>query len=157
MSSRRFRRSAQAAIAVALGAGVMLATGCGPDTASGDAEAGKQVFATCSGCHALADYDNSKDQATPPPSIGPDLDDAFRASREAGMDEDQFAGVVKRWIEIAQPPMQRNLVEGEDKENVAAYIASVAGKDDESIIRRQDEPTPEVPPDDRQQLDPPTN
>ena len=39
---------------------------------------------------------------------------------------------------------------GEDARNVAAYIASVAGMDDQSAIRPAPE-TPEVPADDRQE------
>ena len=47
-------------------------------------------------------------------SIGPSLDDAFRASRQVGMSDEQFQGVVRRWIDIAQLPMPRNLVKGKD-------------------------------------------
>jgi len=135
--------------------------GCGTGSsaiADADLEAGRQMFNTCQGCHTLADAGSTgSDPVTadgaPNPQAGPDLDDAFRASRQAGMDEEQFAGVVLRWIEIAQPPMPRNLVEGQDAINVAAYIARVAGTDEESAVRRAaPEFIPEAPEEPRQEL-----
>ncbi|MFZ4756149.1 MAG: c-type cytochrome [Miltoncostaeaceae bacterium] len=108
-------------------------TGCGGaqsalDTA--DTAAGKTKFVgSCGGCHTLADA-GTKGQ------LGPNLDDAFRASREQGFKETQFYGVVKRWIEVApQAPlpgsypqaMPQNLVTGSDAVNVAAYVATAAG------------------------------
>lgn len=134
------RHTGRIALAVALGVGVLAASGCGGDDfADADLDAGKETFATlCAACHTL-------DAAgTPPSDIGPNLDDSFRASREVGMEESQFAGVVQRWIKIAQKPMPRDLVEGEDARNVSAYIASVAGRNDESAVRPA-VPQPEVP------------
>ena len=101
----------------------------------------------CASCHTLADA------GTPPSQIGPNLDDAFRASRQVGMHDDQFAGVVKRWIDIAQQPMPRHLVSGQDKENVAAYIARVAGTQPDSAVVPAPPPTPEVPNPSRQQIE----
>lgn len=140
------RQSARLAAAVALGAAALALAGCGGDDfADADLAAGEQVFAqSCAACHTL-------DAAgTPPSQIGPNLDDSFRAARQVGMAEAQFAGVVQRWIKIAQKPMPRDIVVGEDARNVAAYIASVAGMDDQSAIRPAPE-TPEVPADDRQE------
>lgn len=139
-------RWARLTAAAVLGAGVLALAGCGGDDfADADLEAGKQTFsASCASCHTLADA------GTPPSTIGPNLDDAFRASREVGMDESQFAGVVQRWIKIAQKPMPRDLVTGQDARNVAAYIASVAGTDDTSAVRPAT-PTPAVPEADRQE------
>lgn len=134
------RQSGRVAVAIALGAGVLALAGCGGDDfADADLAAGKQTFVTlCSSCHTLGD------SGRPPSPIGPDLDDAFRAARQVGMDDSQFAGVVARWIRIAQKPMPRNLVEGEDARDVAAYIASVAGMTEESAVRPAST-TPEVP------------
>jgi mono/diheme cytochrome c family protein len=132
------------AAVLALGAGVLTATGCGGSGEDADVAAGKQTFVNlCSSCHTL------DDSGRPPSAVGPDLDDAFRAARQVDMHEDQFAGVVERWIEIAQPPMPRNLVEGQDKKNVAAYIAQVAGTTPESSARPA-QTTPEVPKESRQ-------
>jgi mono/diheme cytochrome c family protein len=138
----------RAAAALALAAGALAAAGCGDDTEAADAEAGKQIFVgACSSCHTLADA------GTPPATIGPNLDDSFRAARQVGMEEVQFAAVVKRWIEFAQLPMPRDLVTGQDKENVAAYIAQVAGTQPESTVRPAPPPTPEVPDPSRQQIE----
>lgn len=141
-------RGAGIATAVAIGLGAIVLAGCGSDPASGDATAGKQKFAVCSSCHTLADFGPQM------PEIGPNLDDAFRAARQSGMDEEQFAGLVQRWIKLAQPPMNRDLVTGQDAKDVAAYIAAVAGTTPESAVRRAGPETPEVPTADRQQLAP---
>ena len=114
-----------------MGAAALL-SGCGASSAinSADTAAGKTKFVgACGGCHALKDAGTKG-------NIGPNLDDAFRASREQGFKETEFFGLVKRWIEIApQAPlpgsypqaMPQNLVEGQDADNVAAYVAKVAG------------------------------
>jgi hypothetical protein len=147
MRRRTLLRAGRAAAAVALAAAAMAAAGCGSSN-TGDADAGKQTFVNlCASCHTLADA------GTPPSQIGPNLDDAFRASRQVGMHEDQFAGVVKRWIDIAQDPMPRHLVEGQDKENVAAYIARVAGTQPDSAVVPAPPPTPEIPNPSRQQIE----
>ena len=147
MRWRTLLRAGRAAAAAALAGAALAAAGCGSsDTA--DVDAGKQTFVNlCASCHTLADA------GTPPSQIGPNLDDAFRASRQVGMHEDQFAGVVKRWIDIAQQPMPRHLVSGQDKENVAAYIARVAGTQPDSAVVPAPPPTPEVPNPSRQQIE----
>ena len=83
---------------------------------------GKTQFANlCASCHTLAA------SGTPPSNIGPNLDDSFRASRQAGIEDSQFSGVVQRWITEAQKPMPRDLVTGQDAVDVAAYIAAGRG------------------------------
>ncbi len=146
MTGARLRHSGRAAVAIVLGAGVLALAGCGGDDfSSADLDNGEQQFATlCAGCHTL------EAAKTPPSDIGPNLDDSFRASREVGMPDEQFAGVVQRWIQIAQKPMPRDLVTGDDARDVAAYIASVAGKSPESAVRAATT-TPEVPADSRQE------
>lgn len=127
------------AAAIALGAGALVVAGCGDDFSDANLAAGEETFsALCSSCHTL------EAAGTPPSQIGPNLDDSFRAARQVGMSDEQFAGVVQRWIKIAQKPMPRDLVEGEDARDVAAYIASVAGTDDESAVAPAI-PTPAVP------------
>ena len=149
MSGRtRSRRRAGVAAALALGLGSLAVAGCGEDGGA-DVAAGKQTFANlCASCHTLAD------SGRPPSNIGPNLDDAFRASRQAGMSDEQFSGLVKVWVDLAQPPMPRKLATGQDLENVAAYVGEVAGTNAESPPRPAGEPTPQVPLNDRQQLDP---
>jgi mono/diheme cytochrome c family protein len=142
------RRRAGIAAALALGLGSLALAGCGGDTTA-DVAAGKQTFSNlCTSCHTLAD------SGKPPATIGPNLDDAFRAARQVGMSDEQFSGLVKAWVGMAQPPMPRDLVTGQDLDNVAAYVASVAGTSPESAVRPAPPPTPEVPVDNRQQLDP---
>ena len=146
----RSRRRAGIAAALALGLGALGLAGCGGESATPDIAAGKVTFSNlCTSCHTLAD------SGKPPANIGPNLDDAFRASRQVGMSDEQFSGLVKEWVNLAQPPMPRKLVEGQDLENVAAYVASVAGTNAESPPRPAPPPTPAVPPNDRQELDPP--
>lgn len=154
--STRFRRgrAARIAAAVGVGAAALWAAGCGAtDFSSADLEAGKTAFAACASCHSLADA-GATGSASGSPTAGPDLDDAFRASRQVGIHDDQFAGVVHRWIRFAQPPMPRDMVEGQDAINVAAYVASVAGTSEESVVRKAAPEPPEAPEPPRQELEP---
>lgn len=131
-SGRGRRVIALSALAVA---GALALSACGDDggdagavNPSADLEAGKTQFtAVCGGCHQLADAGSKG-------LIGPNLDDAFRGARTSGFKDSQFEGVTLRWIEIANQPMPRDLVTGQDAINVAAYVASVAGKDDTAAI-----------------------
>ena len=66
--------------------------------------------------------------------VGPDLDAAFAQARAVGMDADTIAGVVKAQVENPRPStgnpsvsMPADLVTGEDLDDVASYVASVAG------------------------------
>ena len=127
----RVRRNAAFASLVLLGAAVATMAGCGgssePDLANG-----KQQFAACGGCHTLADAGTTA-------TVGPNLDDAFRGARKQGIDQSTFEGVVRYWIEKpeqrTEPKMPPNLVTGQDADDLAAYIASVAGRDPESPPR----------------------
>jgi cbb3-type cytochrome c oxidase subunit III len=109
--------------AVLLCATALLVAGCGTGGISkgGDASSGKQLFvAKCGGCHALADAGTNG-------AVGPNLDDAFRYDRQQGYEDSTIEQVVRDQIEIAGGRMPANLVRGNDADNVAAYIASVAG------------------------------
>ena len=87
-----------------------------------DTARGKELFAAnCASCHNLADAGSQQR------TQGPDLDNAFRASREQGIEESTVREVVLQQIRFPVPPMPANLVKGEDAEAVAAYVASVAG------------------------------
>lgn len=126
----RFRRHAALAGLLALGAAAAVVAGCGGS--GGDVANGKEQFAACGGCHALADAGTTA-------TVGPNLDDAFRASRRQGFDQSSFEGVVRYWIEKPEqrtdPVMPANLVTGQDADDVAAYVAEVAGRDPESPPR----------------------
>jgi cbb3-type cytochrome c oxidase subunit III len=102
-----------------------LAIGCDAGTGgleeSGSAANGKQLFQDkCAGCHALADAGSQS-------TVGPNLDDAFAGVRKQGFEEDTIANVVADQIKYAVAPMPQNLVTGTDVDDVAAYVASVAG------------------------------
>lgn len=94
-----------------------------------DADRGEALFVQkCGSCHALTAAGTNA-------NIGPDLDQAFAASRAAGSDNDTIEGVVQGQIANPRPAdpedvsvyMPANLVEGQDAEDVASYVASVAG------------------------------
>ena len=110
------------------GAIVLVASGCG--TSDADPARGRSLFIQrCGTCHQLAQAATSGQQ-------GPDLDAAFAAGRAAGQDSDTIEGVVKAQIEFPRPSgnppnpavtMPSDLVKGQDLEDVASYVASVAG------------------------------
>ena len=118
--------------ACAVVAATLAGSGCGTvgisEEGSGDARAGKQLFVkSCGQCHALADAGTQG-------QIGPNLDDAFIQSRADGLGKTTIQSVVRGQIAypIEDPPtgtpgMPADIVEGEDAESVAAYVASVAG------------------------------
>jgi len=123
---RSMRGVRGAALALAAGAVMAVASGCGQPAA--DTANGKKLFsATCGGCHTLQDAGTKG-------RTGPNLDDAWRGSRQSGIPDSQFRGVVHRWIAWSQPPMPRDLLKGQDAHDVAAYVASVAGTSQDSAV-----------------------
>jgi mono/diheme cytochrome c family protein len=123
------RRGRLVAGALATALGALALTGCGDATAPGDATAGKGLFSSgCASCHTLADADAKG-------TIGPDLDDAFRQARQDGWEKSQIHAVVREWISLAQPPMPRDIYEGQEAADVAAYVSEVAGTSAESAVR----------------------
>jgi mono/diheme cytochrome c family protein len=122
------RRAACLAALALFGIALLTASGCGV-AEGGDTERGQQLFTSkCASCHAL------KDAGSTGMLQGPDLDAAFAAARASGQDSDTIAGVVKSQVENPRPStenpsvsMPANLVTGEDLDDVASYIASVAG------------------------------
>jgi mono/diheme cytochrome c family protein len=93
-----------------------------------DVDNGRTLFVTnCGTCHTLAEAGTSA-------TVGPDLDAAFAAARDAGMDDDTIEGVVQTQIEVPRNTdesdptyMPPELVTGDDAADVATYVASVAG------------------------------
>ena len=102
----------------------VLLAGCGTGGgASGTADqtnGQKQFQGKCAGCHTLA---AAGSQGT----VGPNLDDAFRADKQQGFKESTIRDVVLVQIRQPSPPMPANLVKGQDAQDVAAYVAAVAG------------------------------
>jgi len=107
--------------------------GCGAlgRVTSGDAAAGKTLFKQkCGACHTLADAGTSG-------TIGPDLDDAFAADREAIFQskgtEQTIRDVVRGQIAYPEsdtgtgkPGMTPNLLHGQQARDVAVYVAKCA-------------------------------
>jgi cbb3-type cytochrome c oxidase subunit III len=103
---------------------VLLLAGCGTGgKASGTADqtnGQKQFQAKCAGCHTLA-------AAGATGTVGPNLDDAFRADRDQHFKQSTIQNVVLLQIRQPSPPMPASLVKGQDAQDVAAYVAAVAG------------------------------
>jgi plastocyanin len=119
-------------------AGILIAAtgvaGCNLADSGTNLVNGKEQFvAKCSSCHVLARADATG-------VTGPNLDQAFQRARKDGFGESTFEGLVHAQIlNPAKNPqvdpvtrrrtiMPANLVTGEDAEDVAAYVASAAGK-----------------------------
>jgi hypothetical protein len=62
--------------------------------------------------------------------VGPNLDQAFGYSCRQGFDESTFFDVVRGQIDLPAEggEMPADIVTGQDAADVAAYVASVAGK-----------------------------
>jgi mono/diheme cytochrome c family protein len=97
----------------------------GADTANG-----KELFTQkCGSCHTLADAGT---QGT----VGPNLDEAFKYDRANGFQDSTFFEVVLEQMRIPGAPMpqfddpddEQNFLTDQELTNVAAYVASVAGK-----------------------------
>jgi mono/diheme cytochrome c family protein len=127
----RFRDKGQAIWVIAsitATAVVVVLSGCnfGPKA---DVDKGQALFTQkCGSCHTLTGAGTNG-------TVGPNLDYAFKGARASGQDSDTFEGVIKAQVEhprAATPEqvdvyMPANLVEGQDLDDVAAYVASVAG------------------------------
>jgi mono/diheme cytochrome c family protein len=129
--SRRRIARARPGIAALAAVGALGVAGCDVSE-DADTERGRALFQQqCGTCHALA-------QAGTSARVGPDLDASFARARADGMDNDTIEGVVQtqisnpRFIEEGAQNYDRvfmpaDLVTGQDAEDVAAYVASVAG------------------------------
>jgi mono/diheme cytochrome c family protein len=109
-----------------LGALTLVASGCGTTTA--DPARGRALFVQkCGVCHTLAEAGTTAE-------VGPNLDDAFAAAREVGEDSDTIEGIVRAQVEFPRPnngnpavSMPRDVVTGQDLDDVAAYVGEWAG------------------------------
>jgi mono/diheme cytochrome c family protein len=111
---------------VALGAVLVIVSGCGTTTA--DTARGRDLFRTkCGVCHTLA-------QAGTTAQVGPNLDDAFASAREAGENSETIEGIVRAQVESPRPSngdpavsMPADVVGGQELDDVAAYVGEWAG------------------------------
>jgi plastocyanin len=106
----------------------LIAAGCGGAGDDADVVAGKQMFVKkCGSCHVLK-------RAGTKGTTGPNLDEAFQRAEKDGFGESAIRGVVKKQIEYPNRSkehggiMPAKLVEGQDADNVASYVASVVAK-----------------------------
>jgi uncharacterized cupredoxin-like copper-binding protein len=119
-------------LVLATGAAAIAASGCGQSViqSNDNLVAGKQQFvAKCGACHVLA-------RAGTKGTTGPNLDAAFKRAMQDGLGRTTVRGVVHS--QILHPSRLKNhstgtqmpakLVEGQDAEDVAAYVASVAAR-----------------------------
>ena len=153
LSTTLRRRPAQVAalVVLALAASLLLAA-CGDtvgytEASSGDRIHGKELFKQgCGSCHTLADAGTTG-------TIGPNLDYAFLQSRKDGLGEDTILQVVRDQMAYAittpstgVPGMPRDIFTGQDADDVATYVASVAGLDASGqIIDPANPPKPTQP------------
>jgi cbb3-type cytochrome c oxidase subunit III len=99
-----------------------------------DPAEGKAIFQqTCGGCHTLREAGTNGSNPVQNPSSGPNLDDAFAASREEGFAADTIAEVVRGQIDYPVPPMPEDLLNDADADAVALYVSLVAANPDASI------------------------
>ncbi len=108
----------------------LLAAGCGTGgraTAKADTQNGQKLFtSTCGACHALAAAGTNG-------TVGPDLDAAFRGARQSHFKQSTIENVVLDMIRLGSgpvaggPSMPSRLFSGQNADDVAAYVASVAG------------------------------
>jgi mono/diheme cytochrome c family protein len=107
-------------------AAALAASGCGTSTA--DVAHGRVLFIQkCGVCHELAEAGTTA-------QIGPNLDTAFAAAREAGEGGETIEGVVEAQVESPRPSngdpavsMPAHVVGGQDLDDVAAYVGMYAG------------------------------
>jgi mono/diheme cytochrome c family protein len=112
-----------------LAASVCLATlagGCASIKQGENADliAGKQQFvARCGSCHTLA-------RAGTKGTVGPNLDDAFRADIETGLRRSTIRSVVTGQVEFPNPDgvMPRGLATGAVLNDIASYVAEAAAR-----------------------------
>jgi len=117
------------------------------DASSGDKIHGKELFKQgCGSCHTLADAGTTG-------AIGPNLDYAFLQSRKDGLGEDTILQVVRDQMAYAvtkpstgSPGMPRDIFTGQDADDVATYVASVAGLDASGQIINPANPPKPTPP-----------
>ncbi len=147
LTPRGRMRLAVAPAAIVVGA--LLTAGCGGSVGhsegTGDRSKGKELFSQkCGSCHVLADAGTKG-------NIGPNLDFAFYQSRQDGLGESTIVQVVRGQIaypientSTGAPGMPADLVTGQDADDVASYVAAVAGVEDPGDAAAA--PTPAPPP-----------
>jgi mono/diheme cytochrome c family protein len=121
-------RAVWALASIAAAATAVILSGCNTEPKA-DLMRGQQLFTQkCGSCHTLTGAGTNGD-------VGPNLDYAFKQARANGMDSDTIRGVILAQVENPRPAapqatdvyMPPKLVEGQELNDVATYVASVAG------------------------------
>jgi mono/diheme cytochrome c family protein len=118
--------------------------GCALKHPTADLVRGKQLFVgKCGSCHALS-------HASTTGAIGPNLDGAFRQDRADGVKSSSIRGLVDFWIQYPNSGgvMPARLYAGQQAEDVASYVASVAarpGKDTGALASAVQQTVPATP------------
>jgi mono/diheme cytochrome c family protein len=108
------------AISLLAAAIVLSLAACGREEA--DLSNGKAEFTQrCGTCHILG-------RAGTQGRTGPDLDAAFRAALQSGMDRETIEGIVHQQILHPNSKMPAEVVTGEDAKDVAAYVGFAAAR-----------------------------
>jgi uncharacterized cupredoxin-like copper-binding protein len=100
-----------------------VAAGCGREREP-DLVNGKTLFVQkCGSCHALA-------RAATKGVQGPSLDEAFREARQDGFTDETIEGIVSTQVANVRRGsiMPQDLVTGDDKQDVAAYVGLAAAR-----------------------------
>jgi cytochrome c2 len=120
------RRAKPAVLLCGVASAALVAAGCGAvgRVTSGNPATGKTLFvAKCGSCHVLA-------AAGTTGTVGPSLDDAFRADKSANFasagTEQSIRDVVRGQIAYAERPMPTDLVSGKQADDVAFFVAKCA-------------------------------
>ncbi len=135
-------RGGRVRLVLAAAIGVVSLTGCQLKDDGDNLVNGKTLFAkNCASCHQLA-------RAGAQGTVGPSLDEAWARSEIDGLGRSTYQGLVHRQIlqpnRMAQvdpatgkplPLMPPKIVEGEDAEDVAAYVAYAAARPGEDSGR----------------------
>jgi plastocyanin len=98
--------------------------GCAVKHPTASVVKGKQLFVSkCGSCHTLAHAGSAG-------TTGPNLDDAFSQDRVDGVKSTSIEGLVDYWIRYpnTQGVMPAKLLNGQDAQDVAAYVGMVAAR-----------------------------
>ena len=105
---------------------------------NGDPAHGKELFQDpknqCASCHTLKD-------ANATGTIGPNLDDAFVAVKQQGFTKQSIEDLVRGQIAYPEKPMPANLLQGQDANDVATYIAQCAAVPSCGVTAEKPAPT----------------
>ena len=117
-------RSRSLALILPVALAAIFLGGCNVKHPTANLVRGKQLFVSrCGSCHTLSHASTSG-------TVGPNLDVAFRQDRVDGIKSTSIQGLVDYWIQYpdTEGVMPARLLQGQDAQDVAAYVAAVASR-----------------------------